>query len=69
MIGEKVITILFLSFAMFALFLEFSARTCPQDLWLFLISETRLNFSLRTQCEIHSGNQASPVSWAHVKRP
>ena len=46
MIGEKVITILFLCFAMFALFLEFGAKTCSQELWLFLISETRLNFSL-----------------------
>ena len=32
MIGEKVITILFLCFAMFALFLEFGARTCPHEL-------------------------------------
>ena len=28
---------------MFALFLEFGARTLPQDLWLFLVSETGLN--------------------------
>ena len=69
MIGEKVITILFLCFVTFALFLEFGARTCPQDLWLFPISETRQNFSLRTQCEIHSGNQASLVNRAHAKRP
>ena len=33
MIGWKVIT---LCFATFALFLEFCARTRPQDLWLFL---------------------------------
>ena len=26
---------------MFALFLEFDSRTRPQDLWPFLISETR----------------------------
>ena len=29
-----------LSFALFTLFLEFGARTSPQDLWPFHISET-----------------------------
>ena len=28
----------------FALFLKFGARTCSQDLWLSLISETGLKF-------------------------
>ena len=48
---------------MFALFLEFGARTRPQDLWPFLISETGLNFLVWNQGEIHPGNRA------HVKRP
>ena len=34
----------FLYFAMFALFLEFGARTRPQDLQPFLISETGPKF-------------------------
>ena len=54
---------------MFALFLEFSARTCPQDLWPNLISETGLKFLIWTQGEIHRGNQVSLVNRAHVKRP
>ena len=36
MIGAKVINIAFRQ----ALFLEFGARTRPQDLWPFLLSET-----------------------------
>ena len=40
---------------MFALFLEFDSRTRPQDLWPFLISETRLKFLIRTQGEIRPG--------------
>ena len=36
---------------MFALFPEFGARTRPQDLWPFLISETGLKFLIWTQGE------------------
>ena len=60
----------FLCFAIFALFPEFGARTRPQDLWPFLISETGLKFLiLITQGKIHPGNRASPVNRAHMKRP
>ena len=52
---------------MFALFLEFGARTRSQDLWPFLISETGLKFLIWTQGEIQPGNRASPVNQAHVK--
>ena len=38
---------------MFALFPEFGARTRPQDLWPFLISETGLKFLIWTQGKIH----------------
>ena len=51
---------------MFALFPEFGARTRPQDLWPFLISETGLNFLIWTQGEIHPGNRASPVNRENV---
>ena len=54
---------------MFALFRESRARTRPQDLWPFLISETGLEFLIWTQGEIGLGKRASPVNWAHVKRP
>ena len=37
---------------MFALFLEFRARTSPKDLWPFFISETGLKFVIWTQSEI-----------------
>ena len=43
-------------FAMFALFLEFGARTRPHELWPFLISETGLKFLIRAQGEIQPGN-------------
>ena len=54
---------------MFALFPKFGAKTRPQDLWPFLISETGLNFLIWTQGEIHPGNRASPVNRAYMKRP
>ena len=54
---------------MFVLFPEFGARTRPQDLWPFLISETGLEFLKWTQGKIHPGNRASPVNRAHMKRP
>ena len=54
---------------MFALFPKFGAKTRPQDLWPFLISETGLNFLIWTQGEIHPGNRASPVNRANMKRP
>ena len=54
---------------MVVLFPEFGARTRPQDLWPFLISETGLKFLICTQGEIHPGNRASPVNRAHMKRP
>ena len=54
---------------MFGLFLEFRARTCPQDLWPFLNSETELKFLIWTQGEIRRGNPVSPVNRAHVKKP
>ena len=59
----------FLCFAMFALFPKFGARTRTQDLWPFLVSETRLKFLIWTQGKIHPGNRASPVNRAHMKRP
>ena len=54
---------------MFALFPKFGAKTRPQDLRPFLISETGLNFLIRTQGEIDPGNRASPVNRTHMKRP
>ena len=49
---------------MFALFLEFGARTRPQDLRPIFFTETGLKFlTLWTQGEIGSGNRA------HVKSP
>ena len=54
---------------MFALFLEFGARTRPQDLWPVLISETVLKFLTWTQGEIYLDNRASLVNWADMKRP
>ena len=54
---------------MFALFIEFRARTGPQDLWPFFISETGLKFLIWTQSEIGPGKRASPFNRAHVKRP
>ena len=54
---------------MFGLFLEFRARTCPQDLWPFLNSETGLKFLIWTQGKIRRGNRVSPVNRAHVKKP
>ena len=65
MIGANAITFL----CIFALFLIFRARTRPQDLWLFLISETGLKFLIWTQGEIGPGNWASPVNRDNVKRP
>ena len=44
---------------MSALFLEFGARIRPQDLWPFLVSETRLKFLIWTQGEIHPGHPGS----------
>ena len=44
---------------MSALFLEFGARNRPQDLWPFLVSETRLKFLIWTQGEIHPGQPGS----------
>ena len=53
---------------MFALFLEFGARTRPQDLRPIFFTETGLKFlTLWTQGEIGSGNRAhvkSPKSWS-----
>ena len=43
-------------FAKFALFLEFRARTRPQDLWPFLLSEAGLKFLIWTQGEIGLGS-------------
>ena len=54
---------------MFAFFPKFGARTRPQDLWPFFISETGLKFLIWTQGKIHPGNRASPVNRAHMKRP
>ena len=54
---------------MFALFLEFRARTRPQGLWPSFNSETRLQFLIWTQGEIGPSNWASAVNWAHVKKP
>ena len=54
---------------MFALFPEFGARTRPQDLWPFLISETGLKFLIWTQGKIYPGNRANPVNRAYMKRP
>ena len=54
---------------MVVLFPEFGARTRPQDLWPFLISETGLKFLILTQGKIHPSNRASPVNRAHMKRP
>ena len=48
---------------MLTLFLEFGARTRPQDLWQLLISATELKFLIWSQGEIRPGNRA------HVKRP
>ena len=56
MIGEKVITILFFSFAMFALFLEFDARTCPQDLYNNL-SKTGSNQKIKNGKPVGKGNK------------
>ena len=42
--------------------------TRPQDLWPFLISETKLKFLIWTQGEIHVSNCASPMNQAHMKR-
>ena len=36
----------------------FGARTRPEDLWPFLISETGLKFLTWMQGEIHPGNRA-----------
>ena len=55
-IGPKV---KILCFAMFALFPEFGARTRPQDLWPFLISEIGLTFLIWTQGKIHQVTEAS----------
>ena len=54
---------------MFALFLQFRARTRPQDLcFFFFISETGLKFLIWTQGETGPDNWASSVNRAHVKR-
>ena len=54
---------------MFALFPEFGARTRPQDLWPFIISETGLKFLIWTQGEIHPCQPASceeaPIKCVH----
>ena len=47
---------------MFALFPEFGARTHPQDLWPFLISETGQKFLIWTQGEIRPGNLPSWIT-------
>ena len=53
---------------MFASFLEFRARTHPQNLRRFLISETGLKFLKWTQGKIDPGNRVSPlVNRAHEK--
>ena len=52
---------------MFALFLEFRARTGPQHLWPFF-SETGLKFFIWTQSQIGPCKRASPFNQAHVKR-
>ena len=44
-------------------------QNSSQDLWPFLISETRLKFLIWTQSKIHPGNRASPVNRVHMKRP
>ena len=67
MIGVKVITRL--RFAICVLFFQFRAKTRPKDLRPFLISETGLSFLIWTQGEIRAGKRASPVDWAHMKRP
>ena len=55
---------------MFALFLEFRARTRPQDVYVFFfISETGLKFITWTQGEIGPDNWANLVNRALVKRP
>jgi len=51
-------------FTMFALVLEFGARTRHHDLWPFLISKTRLKFPSEPKA---AGKRASPVNQAHVK--
>ena len=55
---------------MFALFLEFGARTRTQDLWPFLISENRAEISdmnPRRNSSRQPGQPGQPR--AHVKRP
>ena len=53
---------------MFASFLEFRARTHPQNLWSFLISETGLKFLIRTQGKFDPGNRVSLLVYrAHDK--
>ena len=60
---------------MFALFLEFRARTGPRipsdppDLWPFFISATGLKFLIWTQSEIGPRKLAGPFNRAHLKRP
>ena len=55
---------------MFALFLEFRARTRPQDVYVFFfISETGLKFITWTQGESGPDNWANLVNRALVKRP
>ena len=55
---------------MFALFLEFRARTRPRMfMFFFFISETGLKFITWTQGEIGPDNLANLVNRALVKRP
>ena len=44
---------------MFALFLEFDARSRPQDLWPFLISETGLKFLYEPEAKFVPVNRGS----------
>ena len=67
MIHAKVISCL--CFAIFILFFYFVVKIRPQDLRLFLISETGLNLLIWTQGEIHPSKRASPVNRAYMKRP
>ena len=48
-----------LCFALFTLFLEFGAKTRPQDLWPFHLSETGLKFLVKfLPCGVKLGNDS-----------
>ena len=54
---------------MFALFLEFGARTHPRIFGYFSSQKPGWNFSYEPKAKCGSGNRASQVNHAHVKRP